>query len=539
MRFLIRFISAVFLLVSAGMVQAAPAAPVLYSGAPECKHTGSGSDFAVGPNQPYQNITDVPWEKLRGGDTVRIFYREAPYYEKIVISTNGTAEEPIRICGVPGPDGQRPILDGQQGVNRPADAQAYSDYEPMQGLAVILIWNRDYDLKVHNVTIEGLHIRNARSGFSYVRTDGREQEYETGAACIRVQAGDNIVIRDNELETCGSGIFTMSQEYNEASLTRNILIEGNYLHNNGEPGTGRSHGVYIQAIGATYQFNRFGPNNPDSHGVSLKERVAGSVIRYNWFDSGSSRVLDLVEVEDAAAWYIEQAYLDSLDGAEPDPERLEKVRQAEAAYRNTYVYGNFFRHIGSTTDAGNLIHYGYDNDPQLARRGVLYFFNNTLMMLNDREDSWRIRLFDVYLYDESAGTPAQETVEAFNNIFYLAPETPGQEPSYLCIGRESGLIKLGTNWISDGWQTELAQSECYPYETRPRIEGAENLRSRPAQPAPVDTATLDPLPASDALASPQKLPEALAAHVPDLQYVPHLTARPRGPVTILGARQFP
>ncbi len=252
-----------------------------------CDPSTSGTDYPVGPGQTYTNIADVPWNTLGAGDTVRIFHRDTPYFEKVIISTNGTEQAPITVCGVAGPSGERPILDGNGGTNSAADADAYGTYGPMEGLAMVMIYNRSYSEKVHNIVIDGLHIRNAKNTFNYTRMDGSTDQYERGAACVRVQAGDNIVLRNNELENCGNGVMTMSQEYNEASLTRNILIEGNYLHGHGQAGSYLEHGMYIQAIGATYQYNRFGPNAPGAQGTTLKERVAGSVIRYNWFDAGS------------------------------------------------------------------------------------------------------------------------------------------------------------------------------------------------------------------------------------------------------------
>ncbi len=507
----------------------------------ECLHTGSGRDITVGPSQRYASISDVPWETLGPGDTVRIFYREEPYREKIVISGDGTEEEPIRICGVRGPNGERPVLDGDMAKNDPDDQSAYGSYRPMEGLAMVLLWNRDFDRKVHNIVIEGLHIKNAKKTFDYRRMDGSLDRYEEGAACIRVQAGDNIVIRDNELENCGNGIFTMSQEYNEASLTRNILIEGNYLHGHGEAGSYLQHALYIQSIGAIYQFNRFGPNTPGSLGATLKERVAGSVIRYNWFESGSSRVLDLVEVEDAASWYIVDEYLKSLGGARPDPDRLEKVRAAEAAYRKTYVYGNFIDHVGSKTIASSLIHYGYDNDPALARKGTLYFFNNTMSIRQDRSDSWRLRLFDIYLYDETKGTPAEERVELFNNIIYFTNETAGSEAAYLCLGRASGTIDLGVNWISDDWNGSEAMGECYPYAGEsPVVNGVSNLIDTSSAEAPIDITTLLPVDTPQVRGRAQAMPSEIdAKYSVRYTYVPHQKGEPRSSVNDLGAAELP
>jgi len=509
-----------------------------------CVHTGSGNDYPVGPGKTYTTISDVPWRLLGPGDTVRIYYRENPYKEKIIISTDGTEQNPVRICGVAGSSGKRPILDGDGAVNDPVDSSAYGVYKPMEGLAMIMLWNRDYDLKVHNIIIDGLHIRNAKNTFNYTRMDGSADSYGSGAACIRIQAGDNIVIRNNELENCGNGIFTMSQEYNEASLTRNLLIEGNYLHGHGQAGSYLEHGMYIQAIGATYQYNRFGANTPGAEGATLKERVAGSVIRYNWFDSGGSRVMDLVEVEDAAPWYIEQEYRDwaVANGEAIAPERLSKVRQAEAAYRKTYVYGNFIRHIGSQTNASSLIHYGWDNDPALARKGTLYFYNNTMSIREDRVGgSWRIRLFDMYPY--SASIPAEETVEAFNNIIYLTNETDADQPAYLCLGRDSGTINLGVNWITNGWDTQESYDNCYPYADsgeHPVVNGAANLPDTFDAPLPIDLDTLVPNDTPLLQGTAQSIPpEVNSKHPVTGQYVPHQKSSPRNSVSNSGAMELP
>ncbi len=509
-----------------------------------CVPSGHGTDYSVGPGQSYASLGNVPWDTLGPGDTVRIFYKPTPYKEKIVIRTGGTPENPLRICGVSGSNGERPVIDGNGARNIPADKAAYTDYTPMEGLAVVMIYNRDYDLKDSNIIIDNLHIKNGKNTFNYIRTDGSSNPYEEGAACIRVQAGDNIVIRNNELENCGNGIFTMSQGYNEAHLTRNILIEGNYLHGHGQANSGRQHALYIQAIGATYQYNRFGPNTPRSSGTTLKERVAGSLIRYNWFESGSSRALDLVEVEDAAPWYIEAEYRRwaQNEGEPIDAARLATVREAEAAYRKTYVYGNFFEHIGSRTVAGSLVHYGWDNDPLLSRKGVLYFYNNTVSIRQDRDDSWRFRLFDMRLYNETPPvTPAQETVEAFNNIVYFAHETNGAEAAYLCMGNNSGTINLGVNWISNGWQHAQAVSECYPYADsgeHPVVTGLSNLVDTTDVPLPIKLSTLSSNNIESIRNQSQPLSQEAKNYPVTMQYVPHQQSQERSHANDLGAMQL-
>ncbi len=511
----------------------------------ECIPSGSGKDYPVGMGQTYTNLSDVPWNDLSAGDTVRIFYRNTPYNEKILIRSGGTPTNPLRICGVPNAEGKRPVIDGNRAQNIPEDADAYTTYTPMEGLAVIMIYNHDYTTKDSNIIIDGLHIKNAKNTFHYRRTDGSIHPYEEGAACIRVQAGDNIIIRNNELENCANGIFTMSQGYNEAHLTRNILIEENYLHGHGQADSSRQHALYIQAIGAIYQYNRFGPNDPTSFGTTLKDRVAGSVIRYNWFESGSSRALDLVEVEDAAPWYIEAQYRQwAADEAEPiDAVRLAKVQEAEAAYRKTYVYGNFFQHRGSATVAGSLVHYGWDNDPDLARKGHLYFYNNTVSILQDRSDSWRFRLFDMRLYRETAPIiHSEEVIEAFNNIVYVDSETRGAEKAYVCMSNNSGTVNLGVNWMSKGWQSAEALSECYPYADsgeEPVVNGIANLMDTATEPIPIDVTTLVTRSLKSIKNRSQTPLVATKKYPVTMEYIRHQHAQPRTHANDLGAMQLP
>ncbi len=509
----------------------------VFSEASPCIHTGSGNDYPVGPGQSYTTISDVPWDILGPGDTVRIHYRSEPYREKIVIRTSGTEANPIRLCGVAGPNGDRPVLDGDGAANDRDDADGYGRYAPMEGLAMVMLYNRDYDLKVHNIVIEGLHIRNAKPTFSYRRMNGSSARYENGAACIRIQAADNVVIRNNELENCGNGIFTMSQGYNEAHLTRNLLIEGNYLHRHSQQGSYREHGMYIQAIGVIYQYNRFGANVPGSGGATLKERTAGSIIRYNWFDNGGSRALDLVEVEDAAPWYIEQEYRDwaAANGEAIDPGRLSKVRAAEASYRKTYVYGNFFKHVGSQTEAGNIVHYGSDNDPALSRAGTLYFYNNTISIEQDRSDLWRFRLF--YLGNRNATSPSREVVEMFNNIVYFTGER-SSTLSHFCLDETNrGTINFGRNWITGTWNDSESIRECYRGTTNvPRLNGKDNLLNTAGAPPPIDQNTLEPLNTGLIQGTAQSTP---AEYPVTRRYVRHQKNASRGSVNDMGAMEVP
>ncbi|MCF6202847.1 MAG: right-handed parallel beta-helix repeat-containing protein [Methylococcaceae bacterium] len=512
-----------------------------------CVHTGVGTDFPVGPGQLYPNISDVPWTTLLPGDTVRIFWRNTPYKEKIILGVDGTENNPIRVCGVPSPNGEQPILDGN-GASNDIDDEAvygrttYNDQgqvrHSMESRAMITVYRKDYNSKPKNIIIEGLHIRNVRTDFPFIRMTGEQAQYSGGAACIRVQKGDNIVIRNNELENCGNGIFTSSQLYNEASLTRDILVEGNYLHDNGRQNNYLEHGMYIQAIGATIQNNRFGPNAQGTLGTTLKTRSAGLVIRNNFFEGGSARAMDLVEVEDAKEWVIEAAYRDwtERNGVAVNPSRLAKVKAAEIAYKQTYVYGNFINHVGSESDAASIIHFGADHIVPYPLERTLHLYNNTISVLSDLSDVYKFRLFIIGHKDIGSN----ETLEIFNNIIHIDSETPDAQPSFLCLGQgDGGAINFGVNWLTDSWNDSTALSACYNQysPTPPLLTGVENLVGLTGGlSAPIDLSSL--LPVTPDLNQAQVLPATVSAYPIIKQYEPHQKSVDRASMNTLGAAEF-
>jgi hypothetical protein len=74
--------------------------------------TSLAAVYDVGPGQPYASIGAVPLATLQAGDTVRIQYRSTPYKEKWVICRQGTETQPITFTGVPGPNGELPVIEG-------------------------------------------------------------------------------------------------------------------------------------------------------------------------------------------------------------------------------------------------------------------------------------------------------------------------------------------------------------------------------------------------------------------------------------------
>jgi hypothetical protein len=188
---------------------------------------------------------------------------------------------------------------------------------------------------------------------------------------------------------------------------RNILIEGNRIHDNGNVGSLFEHNTYTEALGITYQYNYFGRTKAGANGNNLKDRSAGLVVRYNWIEGGN-RQLDLVETDSPTI-------------------------QTDPAYRETFVYGNV---LVETDAAGNrqITHYGGDNGTTSKyRKGTLFFYNNT--MVSYRTD--RTTLFRLSTNEERA--------DARNNVFYVTAAG-----NTLSLVDSSGTLDLSHNWFKPG-----------------------------------------------------------------------------------------
>ena len=212
--------------------------------------------------------------------------------------------------------------------------------------------SRRHDAEVH---------RHRRAGYPqrapavpYTDDAGSAASYVNNAAALWIEKGENITVRNNILHDSGNGLFVSSAE---PYISRNILIEGNYIYDNGNDGSLFEHNAYTEALGITYQFNRFGPLRGTAGGNNLKDRSAGLVVRYNWIEGGN-RQLDLVETDSVTI--------------ETDP-----------SYRTTFVYGNV---LIEPNAAGNrqIVHYGGDNGgTSNYRKGTLLFYQNTLVSTRD------------------------------------------------------------------------------------------------------------------------------------------------------------
>ncbi len=472
----------------------APSRPAVHATSMQknpCVHEGKkGRDFEVGPGLKLETPSDVPWESLSAGDTVRLHYRAQPYRDKILVSQSGSEASPIRICGIAGPNGERPVLDGHDAVTRKSLAYAY---EPQQdrGVFIVSLDATDrYGFKPSHLVIEGLEIRNAHPDHGYTGAAGDKRSFLPLAAGIFIERGEDIVVRDCSIHDNGNGFFVASGD-DEARLSRRILFEGNEVYGNGTVGKGfdRHHNIYGEAVGMIYQFNHIGPLREGAGGSALKDRSAGTIVRYNWIEGGA-RQLDLVEAEDG--W----AMMKDL------PE-----------YANAFVYGNV---LVSHDDGSNVVHFGGDNGLEdKYRLGTLYFYGNTVLAISDQTKLWRTSVFQV--------ATNRQTVDVRNNVFFATSKTLGAAATTLTLMNQSGHAVVGKN-VAGPAIGGFAEG----IEVKGKIDGLDGIIKIDASPF-VDLAKMDLRPKDGSTligafgeASPKGMPL-------DLQYVPHQQAKPRTP----------
>jgi hypothetical protein len=234
----------------------------------------NATDYVVGPDVGMlAGVSDVPWESLAAGDRVFIHWRETSYKEKWVICRQGTAEAPIVVSGVPGPAGQLPVIDGSDAVTR----TALSFWNESRGVIKIGGASIPADTLPAHIVIENLDIRSGRPPHTFTNDSSGSETYADNAAAIYVEKAEHLTIRNCILRDSGNGLFIGAN----GGLTQDILIEGNWIFDNGIEGSIYQHNTYTAAIGITYQFNRLGRLRDGCGGNNLKDRSAGLVVRYN------------------------------------------------------------------------------------------------------------------------------------------------------------------------------------------------------------------------------------------------------------------
>jgi hypothetical protein len=357
--------------------------------------------YEVGPGQALTSIGEVPWASLLAGDVVRIHWRAAPYKEKWVINAVGTEQNPIVVQGVPGPQGQLPVIDGEDAVTVPG----VNFWNEPRGLIKIGGSNTPSNPIPQHIIVEHLDLRSARPPFQFTNDGGGIETYSNNAASLYVEIGQHITFRNNIIHNSGNGIFVGAN----GGETQDILIQNNHIYDNGIVGRIFEHNTYTAAIGIIYEGNRFGALRDGAGGNNLKDRSAGLVVRYNWIEDGN-RQLDLVDAEDS------------------------QVLVNHPSYATTHVYGNVLVE-GDGQGNSQILHYGGDNGTTADyRKGDLYFYNNTVISTR----SGNTTLMRLSTNDETA--------HMFNNVYYGT-----SSGGTLALVDGNGTLEFEHNWLKTGF----------------------------------------------------------------------------------------
>ncbi len=353
----------------------------------------------VGPGEQYATPNDVPWEALAPSTLVRIHHRNEPYRCKWVVNTVGTESAPLVVLGLrDDTTGARPMISGDGATTRLA-----LDYWN-EGRSVVKVGGSNLptdDLVPAWVFIQGLDIRSGRPGYTFTDDAGNAGTYNSNAAAVHVEIGAHITIEDCEISDCGNGLFAGAE-------VSDLSVRGNFVHANGIEGSIYEHNSYTECLGILFEYNRYGPLRPDCGGNNLKDRSAGTVIRYNWIEAGN-RQLDLVDTD-------HQALRD-------DPR-----------YLTTLVYGNV---LLETENTGNsqILHYGGDSgDTDWYRKGTLYFYHNTIVSTRTGNTT----LLRLSTDDEHA--------DVRNCVVHVTASG-----SHLAIRADAGVASLSHCWLTEGW----------------------------------------------------------------------------------------
>lgn len=344
--------------------------------------------YNIGPGQTYSTIADFNWRSLTAGDHVYVHY--GTYNNMIWLSRAGTAQNPIIIEGVPDVNGNLPVLEGNNMVIPPSYDGHLSEYDLgggtlAQGYGMVFFhWSTtEWEVPPDYITVKNFEIKHTTpEGYTFTNTNGVVQPYPSSNAGVYVKTGSNITLENLVIHDVGNGIETQGVD----TMVRNLIVRGCWIYDFGRT-DGRKyleHGMYNEASGVLAEYNIIGPPRDGTENSAVKERGAGLVYRYNIIYAGS-RILDFVEPENQSSY--------SCDGTGYTAGKMHD----EPNFGNAYVYGNVFinRKVGLKPYAGNLIHHGYDNCPDISRAGTLHFYNNTVIHDLSRSDIWNSSIFDI------------------------------------------------------------------------------------------------------------------------------------------------
>ncbi len=395
--------------------------------------------YNVGPTAGYlAKLSDVPWRTLNAGDIVNIHYQPNGYHEIIHISRSGTAAQPIIIRGIPDPaTGDLPVIDGNGAIMDPHVDFRSTVFENF-GVIIVTAAKKNYNYGVTFpswITIESLDIRNALykkdGSLSFTDVHGKNRIFDPFACGIYIEFAQHLTIRGCEISFNGNGIFANSKNQ-AAQCSKDLLIEANYIHDNGQPvipglSNGfHEHNVYIESDGAVYQYNRFGPLRAGCHGTMIKDRSAGTIIRYN----------EAISTECSNIFAI------------LDPQGGSGYLEFKSYYPDAYVYGNVITMKPSSNSQSSIVWFGAYNGKTFyptEHRGTLYFYNNTVV-----NHQGNVSIFELTDLPYTPTPDIFEKVDCRNNIIYTDTSVNANvyKATRMIISGANAHLDMGKNWLS-------------------------------------------------------------------------------------------
>jgi hypothetical protein len=189
----------------------------------------------------------------------------------------------------------------------------------------------------------------------------------------------------------------------------------------------------------TIEFNHFGPPKPGMKGSQIKDRSAGTVVRYNYIE------------QSPAGWDLDLV----------DPQNGWDALGSKNTYKQTFVYGNIVVN-NDVTRFPDYVHWNQDSTLAGHGRaeiadGKLLFYDNTILNIGNVEDYaagvWWPFNFTWGGFDCAAQSPTG-LVDLRNNIIASLPRTAGHSPAPAQFGFCNGNFNFGTNWVSLGWTSK-------------------------------------------------------------------------------------
>jgi hypothetical protein len=441
-----------------------------------CTCAASAADFHVGPGQKYQHVVDVPWEKLKPGDSVYLHWR-APaqggdYHEKICLTRSGAAGKPIRILGVKGPHGERPALNGKDAVTRTVDPQGNSTYYPGNQERGVLCFSARSGTDVQTPgasywEVSGLKIVGARPAHDFTNSFGKLCNYQrsqgglgSAGAGVFIDRGNYLRFRDMELTDNNNGFFASSDNYgSEARHVHDVILEKSLLYGNGAPNNASVHNAYVEVANWTVRNNYFGPLVAESGGSHIKDRGANTVIEGNYFD-GTAVPLFLDPPEFSMGWMEFQPGFEKItvrNNVIRKPNDL-PVNSMDVIITGFDVYGDIktvrtvdISHNTFVISASQRRHWSFNLIDLIPRPQVIAWNDNVVLRYVEEKDAVPSGL----VFVTKINPVDEKTIIAIGPNNYLS----GQEP--LTVQREGN----GQATVK-GWE----EMHLLPAMTRPELE---------------------------------------------------------------------